>query len=341
MTDSTNNDDLMPRTASSLPGLPHGTTENAAPGLRKDLHLGELRRQLAGKKGRSYWRSLEEAAQTPEFEEMVHREFPQLASEWQGDGVDRRKFLQLMGASVAFGGLTACTRQPLEKIVPYVVQPEEIIPGRPLYFATGMERDGFAYGLLAESHMGRPTKLEGNPEHPASLGATDLFAQASVLDLYDPDRKETVSELGRIRTWTAFTDALSRQIQLQGALGGLRLRILTGPVTSPTVAGLIETILAEQPRARWHQYAPVSSHERLAADESAFGRAVSTRYDFSKADVVVSLDSDFLTQGPGALRYARDFMARRRVREGQTEINRLYVVETSPSATGTVADHRM
>jgi len=313
----------------------------SAPGLRKDLDLGALREQLAEGSGRTYWRSLEEAAETPEFEEMVHREFPQLASEWQGDDVSRRKFLQVMGASVAFGGLTACTRQPLEKIVPYVVQPEQIVPGRPLYFATAREHNGYGVGLLAESHMGRPTKIEGNPQHPASLGATDVHAQASILDLYDPDRSQTVTELGRIRTWDAFEATLTRLIQLQGAAGGLKLRILTGSVTSPTVSRLIETILAEQPTAGWHQYASVSSHRRVEADKRAFGQPVSTRYDFSKADVVLSLDADFLTQGPGAVRYSRDFMDRRRVRSGQTDINRLYVVESTPTATGSVADHRV
>jgi molybdopterin-containing oxidoreductase family iron-sulfur binding subunit len=323
----------------------HAMHEDAAlspaPGLRKDLDLGAVRQRLAGESGRTYWRSLAEAARTPEFERMVHREFPVLASEWQEDGVSRRRFMQLMSASVAFGGLAACTRQPLEKIVPYVDQPEQMVPGRPLHFATAMETDGYAQSLLAESHMGRPTKIEGNPEHPASLGATDLYAQASVLDLYDPDRSQTVTELGRIRTWAAFGDAMTSQIQLQGALGGLRLRILTPPVTSPTLGRLLATVLAETPRARWHQYASVSTHNRLEAQQKLFGRPLSARYEFSKADVVLSLDADFLTQGPSAVRYSRDFMDRRRVRAGETAINRLYAVESSPTSTGSVADHRL
>jgi len=310
-----------------------------APGARKDLSLGAVRERLAGAPGRAYWRSLEEAAATPEFEAMVHREFPQLAGEWQGDGVSRRNFLRLMSASVAFGGLTACTRQPLERIVPYVAQPEEIVPGRPLYFATGMERDGYAVGLLAESHMGRPTKIEGNPEHPASGGATDLFAQASVLDLYDPDRNQTVTQLGRIRTWRAFEEAIAGR--LAAAPAGLRLRILTPPVTSPTLAGLIATVLAEQPLASWHQYAPVAADHGIEAARRAFGRAVAVRHDFSRADVVVSLDADFLTQGPGAVPYAGQFMSRRRARRGATDLNRFYAVETTPTATGSVADHRV
>jgi len=312
-----------------------------APGLRKDLTLDGVRQRLSTETGRTYWRSLAEAAETPEFERMVHREFPALASEFAGDGVSRRRFLQVMSASLAFGGLTACTRQPLEKIVPYVEQPEQMVPGRPLHFATAMETDGYALGVLAESHMGRPTKIEGNPEHPASLGATDVYAQASILDLYDPDRIQTVTQLGRIRTWSTFAEAIGRQIQLQGALGGLRLRVLTGPVTSPTVGRLLDTVRAEQPRCQWHQYAPVSRHNRLQAEQKLFGRAVTTTYDFSQADVVLALDADFLTQGPGAVRYARDFMDRRRVRKDETAINRLYAIETTPTATGSVADHRV
>ena len=169
----------------------------------KSLELSELRQRLEGSKGPEYWRSLEELAGTPEFEELLHREFPQQASELP-EGVDRRRFLQLAAASLALGGLTACTRQPLEKIVPYVQQPELLIPGKPLYFASTMTLDGYARPVLVESHMGRPTKIEGNPQHVASRGAADLFSQASVLDLYDPERSQVVNHLGRIRTWQAF-----------------------------------------------------------------------------------------------------------------------------------------
>ena len=167
------------------------------------LTLDEVRARLAEHRGPAFWRGLEELAGTPEFEEMLANEFPAQASVWP-EGVSRRNFLSLMGASLAFGGLTACTRQPLERIVPYIDQPENIVPGKPLRFATATTLGGYATGLLAESHMGRPTKVEGNPEHPASLGSTDLFAQASVLSMYDPDRSQTVTHLGRISTWPAF-----------------------------------------------------------------------------------------------------------------------------------------
>src|SRR5438876_911565 len=160
---------------------------------------------------REYWRSLDELADTPEFREMVEREFPRLAVGWNDDedpAEGRRNFLKLMGASLALGGLAACTRQPTEHIMPYVRQPEELIPGRPLYFATAVTLNGVANGVLAESHEGRPTKLEGNPEHPASLGALDAMGQAAVLQLYDPDRSQAVTFQGEIRAWGTFAGTL-------------------------------------------------------------------------------------------------------------------------------------
>ena len=307
---------------------------------RKQLDLGALRERLEGQDGRRLWRSLDELARTPAFQEMVEREFPEQVSAWKDD-VSRRRFLQLMSASLAFGGLTACTRQPLERIVPYVKQPEELVPGRPLYFATSRLLGGYAAGLLAESHMGRPTKLEGSPEHPASLGATDVFAQAEILDLYDPDRMQTVTRNGRISTWAEFAAEMARAVSALAAGGGLPLRILTGTVTSPSLAALIRTVLEENPKARWHQWEPAGLHAAREGSLLAFGERLAVRHDFSRADVVLALDADFLTQGPGAVRYARDFMDRRRTRRGATRMNRLYSVESSPSPSGTVADHRM
>src|SRR6201997_5548617 len=161
--------------------------EDICPGKKSKLDLETARAKVAETKGPEYWRSLEELAGSPDFQEMLHREFPKGASEWV-DAVSRRGFLKLMGASLALAGMTACTKQPLEPIVPYVRQPEELIPGRPLFYATAFTLGGYASPLLVESHMFRPTKIEGNPEHPASLGGTDVYAQASILDLYDPDR---------------------------------------------------------------------------------------------------------------------------------------------------------
>src|SRR5262245_9202589 len=190
-----------------------------------DSHdIQALREKLEGTRGRSYWRSLEEVARTAEFEEFLHREFPENASEWL-DPVGRRGFLKLMGASMALAGVSACTRQPEEAIVPYVRQPEELVPGKPLFYATAMPFAGSGAGLLVESHEGRPTKIEGNPDHPTSLGATDLFAQAAILNLYDPDRSQTITNLGEIRTFEAFVAALRDVLAAQKGPGGSGIQI--------------------------------------------------------------------------------------------------------------------
>jgi molybdopterin-containing oxidoreductase family iron-sulfur binding subunit len=312
-------------------------------GCGQPTDLAAARARLAQGGAPELWRSLEELAASPAFAETVEREFPRFASEWQdtADGVNRRRFLQLAGASLALGGLGACTRQPLETIVPYVKQPEEIVPGRPLFFATSLVLGGYAQAVLVESHEGRPTKIEGNPEHPASLGASDVFAQAAILGLYDPDRSQVTTELGSIRTWTGFLTAIERPLAAQRGLGGAGLRLLTGAVTSPSLAGQIGKLLQQMPRARWHQWEPAGAEAARAASELAFGRRLETRYDLRRADVVVALDSDFLTSGPGAVRYARDFADRRRLLDGERAMNRLYAVEATPTATGTQADHRL
>src|SRR6187399_1406919 len=184
--------------------------------MNESKDIEGLRARLDGTRGRDYWRSLEAVAETPEFKEFLHREFPHNASEWL-DPVGRRGFLKLMGASMALAGVSACTRQPEEAIVPYVRQPEEVIPGKPLFYATAMPFAGSGVGLLVESHEGRPTKIEGNPDHPSSLGATDLFAQAAILGLYDPDRSQTLTNLGEIRPFSAFVTSLRQMMAAQQA----------------------------------------------------------------------------------------------------------------------------
>src|SRR5579872_6260865 len=175
---------------------------------RKKLDLAAVRALLNGKSnGRDYWRNLEDLAAAPEFQELIEHEFPRQAIGWSDDenSVEgRRNFLKVMGASLALAGLTACTRQPTEQIMPYIRQPEELVPGRPLFYATAHTLSGVATGVLAESHEGRPTKIEGNPEHPGSLGAATAFMQASVLELYDPDRSKTLLYEGEIRSWADF-----------------------------------------------------------------------------------------------------------------------------------------
>jgi len=299
-------------------------------------------RQTAPTSGgrQEYWRSLDELADTEEFQRWLHREFPEQASEFT-DPVGRRQFLRVMGASLALAGVTACTRQPAETIVPYVREPEILVPGKPLFFATAVTLGGIATGVLVESHEGRPTKIEGNPEHPASLGATDLFAQASILSLYDPDRSQTLSSRGDIRTWSAFLGAVRGALESVRTARGAGLRILTETCTSPTLARQLEAFLVEFPAARWHQHEPVGRDQVRAGARLAFGSAVDTRYVVDKARVIVSLDADILGVMPGSVRYTRDFSAARRVRGGHAEMSRLYVVESAPTNTGAKADHRL
>src|SRR5215471_4362234 len=250
---------------------------------RNDLET--LRERLEATRGREYWRSLESLAETPEFKEFLHREFPQNASEWL-DPVGRRSFLKLMGASLALAGVSACTRQPEEEIIPYVRQPEEEVPGKPLFFATAMPMNGAGVGLLVESHEGRPTKIEGNPDHPSSRGATDLFAQASILGLYDPDRSQTLTNLGDIRPFSAFVSAFRDILAAQQSKGGAGFRLVTETVASPTLAAQIRGLLQVYPQAKWIQWEPVGRHNAREGSRLAFGDYVEPQYAFDKADVV-------------------------------------------------------
>jgi MoCo/4Fe-4S cofactor protein with predicted Tat translocation signal len=318
------------------------TREDICPGKKGKLDLESVRAQIEAaadqKAGPEYWRSLEELAGRDDFREALHREFPKGASEWV-DSVSRRGFLQVMGASMALAGMTGCVRLPLEPIVPYVRQPEEVIPGRPMFYATAMTLGGYASPLLVESHLGRPTKIEGNEQHPASLGGTDIFAQASILGMYDPDRSQSVVSLGDQRSWQSFVAAIRGPLSAQKTLGGAGIRILTPTISSPTLADQLRNLLKIHPQAKWHVYEPVNRDNALEGAKLAFGQPVETRYDLEKADVILSLDADFLSAGfPGNVRYIRDF-AKRRNPDGN--MNRLYVVESAPTTTGAKADHRL
>src|SRR5271169_4633618 len=318
--------------------------EDVCPSKKLDLNVVRDRidaataHDAAEKTGPEYWRSLEELAGSEEFQQALHREFPKGASEWV-DAVSRRGFMKVLGASLGLAGMTACTKLPLEPIVPYVRQPENVIPGRPMYYATAMTLGGYASPLLVESHLGRPTKIEGNDQHPASLGGTDIFAQASILGLYDPDRSQTVMSMGDVRSWQAFLGAIRGPLSAQKALQGAGIRILTPTISSPTLADQLRNFLKIYPQAKWHVYEPVNRDNVLEGAKLAFGQPVETRYDLSKADVIVSLDADFLYAGfPGNTRYIRDFAKRR---NPDAPMNRLYVIESTPSSTGAKADHRL
>jgi MoCo/4Fe-4S cofactor protein with predicted Tat translocation signal len=305
------------------------------------LDLVEIQKRLAETQGQDYWRSLEELAGTEEFQEFLYREFPQQAAEW-APSLSRRHFLGLMGASLALAGLAACSPQPPAKIVPYVQTPEESVPGRALYFATAMEVGGYATGLLVESHLNRPTKIEGNPDHPASLGATDALAQASILTLYDPDRARVVTHRGAANNWDAFLAEMRAPLAQQASKGGAGLRILTETVTSPTLADRLQAVLAAFPSAVWHQYEPANRDHVYAGARLAFGDTVEPIYHFDRAEVVVTLDAEIFLAAPGRVRYARDFASGRRVDALEMgRRNRLYAVESTPTITGAMADHRL
>jgi molybdopterin-containing oxidoreductase family iron-sulfur binding subunit len=325
----------------NITGLPEKKREDVCPSKKGELDLESVRAQIEAadqKAGPEYWRSLEELAVSADFQEALHREFPKGASEWV-DSVSRRGFLRVMGASMALAGMTGCVRLPLEPIVPYVRQPEEVVPGRPMFYATAMTLGGYASPLLVESHLGRPTKIEGNDQHPASLGGTDIFAQASILGMYDPDRSQSVVSMGDQRSWQSFLTAIRGPLNAQKALQGAGIRILTPTISSPTLADQLRNFLKIYPQAKWHVYEPINRDNVLEGAKMAFGQPVETRYDFEKADVIVSLDADFLYAGfPGNTRHIRDF-AKRRNPDGN--MNRLYVVESTPTTTGAKADHRI
>jgi|KBSMisStandDraft_5_1062788.scaffolds.fasta_scaffold00150_38 molybdopterin-containing oxidoreductase family iron-sulfur binding subunit len=313
--------------------------EEVCPGKKDKLNPLALQAEIEKKNAPEMWRSLEELAGNPEVREMMHREFPKGASEWI-DAVSRRGFLKLMGSSLALAGMTACTRQPLEPIVPYVRQPEGLIPGKAMSYATAFTLGGYAAPLLVTSREFRPIKIEGNPEHQASLGGTDIFAQASILDLYDPDRSQNVLYKGEIATWGSFADQLRGPLNSQKTLQGAGIRILSRAFSSPTLLDQKQQFEKNFPLAKWHVYEPVNRDNVYAGAQIAFGQPVETVYKLDAADVIVSLDADFLYGGfPGMTRYARDF-AKRRDPESE-KMSRFYAIESAPTSTGAKADHRL
>ncbi|MCU1284878.1 MAG: Molybdopterin oxidoreductase, iron-sulfur binding subunit [Acidobacteriales bacterium] len=314
--------------------------ESAAP-VAPVLELEAVREQLAGAKGVQYWRSLEELSNKEGFDQMLEREFPRQASEWL-DPVSRRGFLKLMSASLALAGLSACTKQPEEAIVPYVQQPEDLIPGKPLFFATARPTPFGAQPLLVKSQMYRPVKIEGNPDHAMSKGACDTYTQGSLLDLYDPDRMQAISKVGGTRTWGEFVGEMRDAAAAEKAKQGSGMRFLTETNISPTFADQMQGVLKLYPQAKWYQYDPVNRDNARAGSRMAFGQYVEAQYQLAAADVIVSLDADFLyPHFPGFLKLASDFATRRKPEENNPEMNRLYVVESQMSTTGSKADNRL
>lgn len=315
------------------------SSKNTPDAVRAQLARDLADRQTTGKTGRRLWRSLEELSNDASFGDMLKEQHPRFFAEW--DPLNRRDFLRLMGASLALGGLTSCTRQPNEKIIPYVKQPENLVPGKPDFYATTMPMQGYGIGLLATSHAGRPTKLDGNELHPASLGGSDALIQAAILDLYDPDRTRTVlyKDRNKTKTWDDFFADAKTAIDATAGSKGEGIHILTGRVGSPTLAALLKEFSEKYPSAGIHQYEPINRDLLYAATTAAYGEKLDPVFAIESADVIVSLDADFLATGPGRLRYARDFTHRRSVEAGN--MNRLYVVESQMSVTGSSADHRL
>jgi MoCo/4Fe-4S cofactor protein with predicted Tat translocation signal len=310
---------------------------------KQPLDLPALQQTLQGQRGKRLWRCLEEVANTPEYQAQIQNEFvntPERDAEVARAILGRRDALKLMAASAALAGLGGCTKLPTETIVPYVSQPESIIPGRPQFYATSMPHGGMGMGLLVESNMGRPTKIEGNPQHPASLGATDIFAQASVLGLYDPDRSKSVLREGRISDWTSFVAVLDARRSELKANQGAGLRILSESSSSPTFGAQMQAVLTQFPQAKWHIHEACGAFNSAAGTRLCFGRNAHASYRFDQAAVIVSLDSDFLDCGNTCVRYAHDFAAGRDAEHTGGTMSRLYVFESTPSNTGALADHR-
>src|SRR6188508_1086139 len=288
---------------------------------------------------RTYWRSLAQIEDRPEFRDALEREFPAGASELP-EGMSRRDMMMLVGASLSLAGLTAC-RRPVEQIVPYVTPPEEVVPGIPFHYATTMPFRRSAYGLIVESHEGRPTKIEGNPSHPSTLGASSSIVQASVLGLYDPDRSQSVTSQGTRKSWSDFVTAWGQLSEAHAADGGAGLAILTESFCSPTLARLASELRGRYPRLQWATYDAVSDESRLAGLRYATGRDLDLILRLDRAAVILALDADPLLTDPEMIRHARGFADGRRAGASGGAMNRLYVVEGVYSLTGAMADHRL
>jgi molybdopterin-containing oxidoreductase family iron-sulfur binding subunit len=290
--------------------------------------------------GKAYWRSLEELADSPAFRDWVERRFPRSMRELLDGGIDRRRFLHLMAASMGLAGLSGC-RRPESHVLPYAKPPEEVVPGRPNYYATAMPRPGGASPILVESHEGRPTKVEGNPIHADSTGAADAIAQASVLDLYVPDRLGPVFHERVATTWEAYDTFASDHFGALRRQKGRGFHVLSEEVASPAVDLLREHLRAVMPEARWHVYEPISPVNARLGSMLAFGSPISARPRFDRAEVVLALDCDFLGLEEEGGRHLLGFAEARRLREPSAGMNRLYVVESRFSLTGGMADHRL
>jgi MoCo/4Fe-4S cofactor protein with predicted Tat translocation signal len=289
---------------------------------------------------RTYWRSLQELAEDPAFAAMVEREAPRFRDIL--GAFDRRRFLELMAASMALGGFSGCGPEPNPRqLLPYVEEPENVIPGRNRYYATAITQDGYATGVLIAHQMARPIKVEGNPDHPASLGGASAIMQASILQLYDPRRAQSIIGRGNITTWESFVSALHDRRATLMARKGDGLRILTGAVSSPSLTAQLATLQQQFPEMRWHQWEPLHRDNEYASAISSFGQPVERIFDLGKADAIFGIESDLISATPGWLAYARNFAAARRPTETGGTMSRVYAIESAPTLLGAKADHRL
>ncbi len=309
----------------------------AGSAAKSGMTLGAARAELDSAAG---WQGLDKVATQPGFDRRVEQEFPAQAQEWV-DPVSRRGFMKLMGASLAMAGLAGCTKQPDEPIYPYVKAPEDLILGKPNYFATAFPFSTGALPLLVKSDAYRPIKVDGNPEHPMSMGGSDPLSQASLLGLYDPDRSQHVLYRGETASFGDFQAALVRD--LANLPGGQGLYILSSTITSPTLAGQWKDAQKRLPQAKLIQYDPVNRDSARRASKAAFGDFYDAQYMLDQADVILSLDADFLSgiSHPGFVKLSRDYAKRRKLMDASVEMNRLYAVESMPTTTGFKADHRL
>ncbi|HEX3986599.1 MAG TPA: TAT-variant-translocated molybdopterin oxidoreductase [Acidobacteriaceae bacterium] len=308
--------------------------------------LEQVRAKLAsepgGQKRKKFWRSVDELVDAPEFAGLVNEEFPSQASEWI-DPVSRRSFLKVMGASMALAGLAGCTKQPDEAIMPYVKAPADLILGQPVYFASAFPFTTGAVPVLVKSAAYRPIKVDGNPEHPYNRGGSDPLTQATLLDLYDPDRSQHILYRGETRAWPAFLAEFRSMLADKKASGGQGLYFLSATVTSPTMAAQWQQGQKNYPQAKFIQYDPLHRDSHYTAAKQAFGEYVDAQYRLDEADVIVSLDANFLggAQYPGFHRLAQDYASKRKLADKDLAMNRLYTIETETTLTGFKAEHRL
>jgi MoCo/4Fe-4S cofactor protein with predicted Tat translocation signal len=289
---------------------------------------------MSNKQQQTYWRSLNELANNEEYRKFVDREFPENATELK-DGFSRRNFLTIMGASIALAGFAAC-RKPVQKIVPQSAMPEYMVEGRPVYYATSIPFAGYTTGLVVETNSGRPTKIEGNEDHPSSLGATNIYQQAAILDLYDPDRSRGVKLKGESSDFESFISASAESINASS-----RVVFISEASSSLTLNRLKRQALSQYPNAKWITYEPFGEENQLLGSQIAFGRKLRVAPLLDKARVVISLDSDFMGIGLDNVRSIKSFTVGRKLNDSSDDLNRLYVAETNYSLTGSNADHRL